>query len=83
MKKSNQSQVRGIRVDEQKLDDIMNHAANMGLSFSDVIQQCVELGMPVLKRTEYYRARLAGVPVAEVAELVAGALDKLAEKRGG
>lgn len=83
MKKGSVSQVRGIRVDERKLDEIMNHAAKMGISFSDVIQQCVELSMPVLKRPEYYRARLAGVAISDVGEVVAGALDKMAEKRGG
>lgn len=82
MKKAT-TQVRGFRVDENKLDEIMNHAANMGISFSDVIQQCVELALPVLKRPEYYRARLAAVPAVEISDVIAGAMDKLAEKRGG
>ena len=78
-----EGQVRGIRVNEKRLSAMMDHADKMGLSFSDVVNQCIELGFPIIQKREYYHAKLAGVPAGDVADMVGDVLGKLAEKRAG
>lgn len=74
------TQVRGFRLPEGDLERIADYQLRMGRSFSEVVKDCVDVGLPIVNSVAYYELRLSGKTPQAIAELVVKALESARKK---